>query len=59
MTAPLHALVVGDRFIRADLFADALNAAAAEAGLPITTERLQLHYPAVDAVPLPDRKSVV
>ena len=53
MAEPLRALVVGDRFIRADLFAGALDAAAAQAGLPIVTERLQLEYPAVDAVPLP------
>jgi D-3-phosphoglycerate dehydrogenase len=53
MTAPVRTLVVGDRFIGADLFAEALQAAAAEAGLPIETERLQLDYPAVDAVPLP------
>ena len=53
MAAPLRALVVGDRFIQADLFAGALDGAAAQAGLPIVTERLQLEYPAVDAVPLP------
>ena len=32
MTSPLQALVVGDRFIEADLFATALGAAAGEAG---------------------------
>ena len=53
MTSPLQALVVGDRFIEADLFATALGAAAGEAGLPITIERLQIDFPAVDAVPLP------
>jgi D-3-phosphoglycerate dehydrogenase len=53
MTASVRTLVVGDRFIGVDLFAEALQAAAAEAGLPITIERLQLDYPAVDAVPLP------
>ena len=53
MAEPLRALVVGDRFIRADLFAGALDAAAEQAGLPLVTERLQLPYPAVDAVPLP------
>src|SRR5215212_599258 len=53
MAEPLRALVVGDRFIRADLFADTLDAAAEHAGLSLVTERLQLPYPAVDAVPLP------
>jgi D-3-phosphoglycerate dehydrogenase len=53
MAEPLRALVVGDRFIRADLFAGALDAAAEQAGLALVTERLQLPYPAVDAVPLP------
>lgn len=48
-----RALVVGDRFIRADLFAAALAEAAELAGLPLTIEQLQLDYPAVDAVPLP------
>jgi D-3-phosphoglycerate dehydrogenase len=51
---PIRALVVGDRFIGAGLFAEALDAAAQEAGLPIAIERLQLDYPAVDAVPLPE-----
>jgi D-3-phosphoglycerate dehydrogenase len=51
--APLRALVVGDRFIRADLFADALGEAAARAKLSLAIEQLQLDYPAVDAVPLP------
>src|SRR5687767_14326317 len=50
---PLRALVVGDRFIRADLFADALLVAAERAGIALAIERLQLDYPAVDAVPLP------
>jgi D-3-phosphoglycerate dehydrogenase / 2-oxoglutarate reductase len=49
----LHALVVGDRFIRANLFARALDDAAADAGLPLDVSQLQLDYPAVDAVPLP------
>ena len=53
MTAPVRALVVGDRFIRADLFATALDAAAREAGLDVAIQTLQLDYPAVDAVPLP------
>lgn len=48
-----RALVVGDRFIGADLFADRLEAAAREAGLTLAIDRLQLDYPAVDAVPLP------
>ena len=51
--APIRALVVGDRFIDADRFADALQAAAEARGLPLALERLQLDYPAVDAVPLP------
>lgn len=50
---PLRALVVGDRFIGADLFAGALDGAAQGAGLAIAIELLQLDYPAVDAVPLP------
>src|SRR5215210_4459249 len=49
----IHALVVGDRFIGADLFADALGAAADQAGVPLTIKQLQIDYPAVDAVPLP------
>jgi D-3-phosphoglycerate dehydrogenase len=53
VTAPLRALVVGDRFISADLFADRLGAAADARGLPIAIERLQLEYPAVASVPLP------
>jgi D-3-phosphoglycerate dehydrogenase len=53
VTAPLRALVVGDQFIEAKLFADHLNAAAAERGLPVVIEQLQLEYPAVAAVPLP------
>jgi D-3-phosphoglycerate dehydrogenase len=54
MTAqPLRALVVGDRFIGADLFAGALRDAAAQAKLPLSIETLQLDYPAVDAVTLP------
>ncbi|HET7095546.1 MAG TPA: hypothetical protein VFI22_18790, partial [Thermomicrobiales bacterium] len=53
MADPIRALVVGDRFIRAELFADALTDAAAQTGLPLAIESLQLDYPAVDAVPLP------
>jgi D-3-phosphoglycerate dehydrogenase / 2-oxoglutarate reductase len=53
MIPPLRALVVGDRFISAGLFADALGTAAAEAGLPLAIDRMQLDFPAVDAVPLP------
>jgi D-3-phosphoglycerate dehydrogenase len=53
MTSPVRALVVGDRFITADLFAEALEAAAGESGLPMSIDRLQLDFPAVDAVPLP------
>lgn len=52
--APLRALVVGDRFIRADLFARSLEVAAEEVGMPLSVARLQLDYPALDAVPLPD-----
>lgn len=52
-TLPIHALVVGDRFISADLFEEALRGAALERGLPLSIERLQLPYPAVNAVPLP------
>jgi D-3-phosphoglycerate dehydrogenase len=55
---PLRALVVGDRFIRADLFADRLDAAAEQAGLPLVVERLQLDYPSVDAVSLPTTASI-
>jgi D-3-phosphoglycerate dehydrogenase / 2-oxoglutarate reductase len=54
---PARALVVGDRFIRADLFANELEAAAAQAGLPLAIERLQLDYPSVDAVSLPTTRS--
>lgn len=50
---PLRALVVGDRFIGAELFADRLGAAAAERGLPIAIEQLALPYPVVDTAPLP------
>jgi D-3-phosphoglycerate dehydrogenase / 2-oxoglutarate reductase len=56
-TVPARALVVGDRFIRADLFANELEAAAAQAGLPLAIERLQLAYPSVDAVSLPTTRS--
>jgi D-3-phosphoglycerate dehydrogenase len=52
--APLRALVVGDRFITADLFADTLGDAAARVTLSLAIEQLQLDYPAVDSVPLPD-----
>jgi D-3-phosphoglycerate dehydrogenase len=51
--ARVHALVVGDRFIGAELFAGALEAAADQAGVPLTIKQLQIDYPAVDAVPLP------
>jgi D-3-phosphoglycerate dehydrogenase / 2-oxoglutarate reductase len=51
--APLRALVVGDRFIGADLFANALGGAADEANVAIAIEQLQLDYPAVASVPLP------
>ncbi|MBW3631961.1 MAG: hypothetical protein KY456_02925, partial [Chloroflexi bacterium] len=51
--APVRALVVGDRFITADLFAEALGAAAEQSRIAVAVERLQLNYPAVDAVPLP------
>jgi D-3-phosphoglycerate dehydrogenase / 2-oxoglutarate reductase len=53
MAAPIRALVVGDRFIRAELFARALTDAATEAALPLTVESLELDFPAVDAVSLP------
>src|SRR4051794_39188184 len=52
-SAPVRTLVVGDRFIGADLFADRLRAAATERDLPIEIEELQLDYPAVASVPLP------
>jgi D-3-phosphoglycerate dehydrogenase len=55
--APLRALVVGDRFIGADLFAQALAAAGEQAGIPLNIEQLQLDYPAVDAVALPTTSS--
>ena len=51
--SPLRALVVGDRFISADLFTARLSAAAAARGLPVAIEWIQLDYPAVDAAPLP------
>jgi D-3-phosphoglycerate dehydrogenase / 2-oxoglutarate reductase len=51
--APLRALIVGDRFIGADLFAHALGGAADDANVAITIEQLQLDYPAVASVPLP------
>ncbi len=50
---PLRALVVGDRFIGADLFARALGEAADEANLAIAIAQLPLDYPAVASVPLP------
>ena len=53
-TLPVRALVVGDRFITADLFAERLQRNADERGLNISIDTLQLDYPAVDAVPLPD-----
>jgi D-3-phosphoglycerate dehydrogenase len=49
----MRALVVGDRFIGADLFASSLESAAKEAVLTLAIDRLQLDYPAVDTVPLP------
>lgn len=49
----VRALVVGDRFIPAALFAQELAAAAEASSLPIAIETLQLDYPAVAAVPLP------
>jgi phosphoglycerate dehydrogenase-like enzyme len=54
MTAPVRALVVGDRFIGADLFADRLATAAAARDVPVDIEQLQLEYPAVASVPLPE-----
>jgi D-3-phosphoglycerate dehydrogenase len=51
---PLRALVVGDRFISADLFTACLSVAAAARGLPVSIEWMQLEYPAVDAAPLPE-----
>jgi len=53
MSEPARALVVGDRFIPETLFAETLERAAAEAGVPLRIEALHLPYPAVDAVPLP------
>ena len=52
-SSALRALVVGDRFITANLFAEALGAAGEQARLTLAIEQLQLDYPAVDAVPLP------
>src|SRR3954469_11157559 len=52
-SALLRALVVGDRFIGAGLFADRLRTAAAERNLPMDIAELQLNYPAVASVPLP------
>jgi D-3-phosphoglycerate dehydrogenase len=52
--SPLRALVVGDRFISADLFTARLSEAAAARGLPVAIEWIQLDYPAVDAAPLPE-----
>jgi D-3-phosphoglycerate dehydrogenase len=53
-TLPVRALVVGDRFITADLFAARLQEHAAAQGLKLEIETLQLDYPAVASVPLPD-----
>ncbi len=50
---PIRALVVGDRFISADTFAEAMTAAAQAHDLPLALERLDLHYPALDQLPLP------
>jgi D-3-phosphoglycerate dehydrogenase len=54
MTTPTpRVLVVGDRFIEADLFAAFLSFEAKDRALPIDLELLQLPYPSVDSVPLP------
>lgn len=49
-----RALVVGDRFIPASVYVQILAEAASDAQLDLAIESLQLGYPAVDSVPLPD-----
>jgi D-3-phosphoglycerate dehydrogenase len=49
----LRALVVGDRFIPATLFGDALRAAAQHHGLELDVATLALPYPSADRLPLP------
>jgi len=51
----MRALVVGDRFLRADVFAASLRTATAAHGLdPFDIEQLELPYPTPDRLPLPD-----
>jgi D-3-phosphoglycerate dehydrogenase / 2-oxoglutarate reductase len=50
-------LVVGDRFIPAPLFADGVKRAAREHALDLAIEMLELPYPAVDQLPLPQSVS--
>lgn len=51
----MKALVVGDRFLGADVFADSLQAAAVARGLDsFEVEKLNLPYPAPDRLPLPE-----
>jgi D-3-phosphoglycerate dehydrogenase / 2-oxoglutarate reductase len=49
----MKALVVGDRFVRASLFAASLRQAAAEHGLDFDIAEFQLEYPSADRLPLP------
>jgi D-3-phosphoglycerate dehydrogenase / 2-oxoglutarate reductase len=49
----MKALVVGDRFVRASLFAASLRQAAADRGLEFDITELQLEYPSADRLPLP------
>jgi hypothetical protein len=50
----VRALVVGDRFIPAPLFAEALEGAARTHNLQVNIARLSLPYPAADRLPLPE-----
>jgi D-3-phosphoglycerate dehydrogenase len=49
----LQALVVGDRFLRASVFAASLRQAAAERHLDLEIVEMDLPYPAADRLPLP------
>ena len=51
--APSRVLVVGDRFIHADLFAEGVEREASALGIAVVIDQLQLPYPAVNSVPLP------
>ncbi len=52
----LRALVVGDRFIPAVLFVDAMRQAADTHSLDVDIAPLALPYPAADRLPLPESK---